>query len=209
MAKNKTSIAFLAISGKNDTIIIAEGDNEEKAREAYNIIEVLSKDNPQKKIYIEDHRNGIKKKITYLDGKEINRAQLTKNEEKIEPVDINVLTEVFRCIPIAAVESKIVKKWKKLYYSYGYKLLIEGKFGTGFDTISPKSFEEMMQIVEYDGGKAIDESTIEKYMPQGEFNEGWTLPQYSGKEFELVKAKRIGGLFIKLYYELKKNDAIS
>jgi hypothetical protein len=209
MAKNKTSFAFLAISGKNDTIIIAEVDNDEKANKTYKIVVELSKDNPQKKYYIEDHRKGIKKRITYLDGEEIGKTKLPKNEEKIEPVDIKVLTDVFRRIPVDAVESKIVTKWKKLYYSYGYKLLIEGKFGTGFDTISPKSFEEMMQIVEYDGGKAIDESTIEKYMPQGEFNEGWTLPQYSGKEFELVKAKRIGGLFIKLYYELKKNDAIS
>lgn len=208
MEEKGKGVSFIALSTKPNTVVINEGDDVEKANKVYDFVISASKDNPLKRFFIEDNRAGIKKRITFLDGKKEGELTLTKADEK-KPVNIDVLIEVFRRIDKVAIDSKILSKWKKRYYSYGFKLLIEGKFGTGYEVTTAHTFEEMMQTVEFNGGKAIDESTIEKYVPKGDFDTGWKLSQFQGNGYEHDKAKIIGGKFIELYYELKKNGSNS
>lgn len=129
---------------------------------------------------------------------------LIKGEEGDDPVDLEVLIETFRLISEVVVEAGIVTKWKKRYYAYGYKLLTENKFGIGYDHISPMKFADVMTNVKINGEKAITEGAIEKYKPQKTFDNGWKLSEYENNQLEHDIANLIGGKFIDLYFQLKK-----
>ena len=142
------------------------------------------------------------------EGDSDDNAQLVyttiKGEEGDDPVDLEVLIETFRLISEVVVEAGIVTKWKKRYYAYGYKLLTENKFGIGYDHISPMKFADVMTNVKINGEKAITEGAIEKYKPQKTFDNGWKLSEYENNQLEHDIANLIGGKFIDLYFQLKK-----